>query len=184
MQHPQARSIPHRNGSVSRGWVRRSCRWARNALNGIKTASALVNCCPTLGTAQAALDLATEYAKTRRQFGKRIIDFQGVSFILADMNMKLESARAMLYEYLNCEAKGVDCHRLDMMIKPYITEQTFSVCDDAIQVLGGYGYMKDYPVERYMRNLRIFRIFGGTNQIKKKNLMKAIAGKDPKAEKR
>lgn len=165
----------HVIGEIGRGFI--------NALNGIKTASALVNCCPTLGTAQAALDLATEYAKTRRQFGKRIIDFQGLSFILADMTMKLESARAMLYEYLNCEVKGVDCHKLDLMIKPYITEQAFSVCDDAIQVLGGYGYMKDYPVERYMRNLRIFRIFGGTNQIKRKNLMKAIAGKDPEARK-
>ncbi len=152
-----------------------------NALNGIKTASALVNCCPTLGTAQAALDLAIDYAKTRRQFGKRIIDHQGLGFIIADMMMRLESARAMLYEYLNCEAQGVDCHKLDLMIKPYITEQAFQVCDDAIQVLGGYGYMKDYPVERYMRNLRIFRIFGGTNQIKRKNLIKSVAGRDPEA---
>ena len=154
-----------------------------NALNGIKTASALVNCCPTLGTAQAALDQAIEYAKTRRQFGKRIIDHQGLGLIIADMMMRLESARAMLYEYLNCEVQGVDCHKLDLMIKPYITEQTFRVCDDAIQVLGGYGYMKDYPMERYMRNLRIFRIFGGTNQIKRKNLIKSVAGKDPEAKK-
>ena len=151
------------------------------ALSGIKTASALTNCCPCLGTAQAALDLAIDYAKTRRQFGKRIIDHQGLGFIIADMMMRLESARAMLYEFLNCEMQGSDSRMLEFMIKPYISEQCFQVCDDAIQVLGGYGYMKDYPVERYMRNLRIFRIFGGTNQIKRKNLIKAIAGKDPEA---
>lgn len=149
------------------------------ALGGIKTASALVNCAPVLGQAQAALDFATEYAKTRRQFGKRIIDHQAVGFMIADMNMRIRSARAMLYEFLQCEEKGVDSDKLDLMIKPYITDQAMWICNTAMQVLGGYGYMKEYPIERFCRNARIFQIFGGTNQIKRKNLVRAIAGRDP-----
>ena len=67
------------------------------------------------------------------------------------------------------------------MIKQYVTDTVMQVCEDAVQVAGGYGYMKDYPFERYMRNAKIFQIFGGTNQIKRKNLMRVIAGRDPEA---
>ena len=152
-----------------------------SALNLLKSASAVCNCCPSLGMAQAALDYATEYAKTRRQFGKRIIDHQAVGFMIADMNMQVAGARAMLYEFLESCKAGTDDQNLALMIKPYVTDVAFETCNKAIQVLGGYGYMHDYPVERYMRNARIFQIFGGTNQIKRKNLAKAIAGKDPEA---
>lgn len=148
------------------------------ALSLLKSASAVCNCCPSLGMAQAALDYATEYAKTRRQFGKRIIDHQAVGFMIADMSMKVAGARAMLYQFLETCVQGVDDQNLALMIKPYVTDLVFEVCNTAIQVLGGYGYMHDYPVERYMRNARIFQIFGGTNQIKRKNLAKAIAGKE------
>lgn len=152
------------------------------ALGGIKGAAAIVNCCPVLGMAQAALDEAVEYAKTRRQFGKRIIDHQGLGFIITDMQMRVSACRSMLYEALVCARDNVP-NKLDLMIKPYITDNCMKVCMDAVQVLGGYGYMKDYPVERYMRNAKIFQIFGGTNQIKHKNLLKVIAGKDPQAAK-
>lgn len=153
------------------------------ALSSLKSASAVCNCCPCLGTAQAALDTAREYAKTRRQFGKRIIDHQAVGFMLADMETKVQAARCMLYTFLQTCDQNVDDQNIALMIKYYITDIANEVCNDAIQILGGYGYMKDYPVERYFRNVRIFRIFGGTNQIKRKNLAKAIAGKDTEARK-
>lgn len=150
------------------------------ALGGIKGAGAIVNCCSSLGMAQAALDEAIEYAKTRRQFGKRIIDHQGLGFIIADMQMRVAASRSLLYDSLVCARDNVP-NNLDLMTKTYVTDNVMQVCMDAVQVLGGYGYMKDYPVERYMRNAKIFQIFGGTNQIKRKNLVKAIAGKDPEA---
>lgn len=149
------------------------------ALGGIKGASALVNCCPSLGSAQAALDEAIEYAKVRRQFGSRIIDFQAVGFMLADMATKVEAARALMYESLVAARDGVDAGNVDLMIKQFVTDTVMQVTEDAVQVAGGYGYMKDYPFERHMRNAKIFQIFGGTNQIKRKNLMKKIAGRDP-----
>jgi len=151
------------------------------ALGGIAGAGSLVNCAPLVGLGQAAIDTAVDYAKQRRQFGKRIIDHQGVGFMIADMMMRESACRAMLYDAVRAVEQHVDQKiSLDLMTKCYISENVFKICDDAIQVLGGYGYMKDYPVERYMRNARIFRIFGGTNQIKKKNIMKAVAGRDPK----
>lgn len=154
------------------------------ALGGIKGASALVNCCSSLGMAQAALDEAIEYAKTRRQFGSRIIDFQGLGFIIADMATKVEAARALMYESLVCARDGIDAGNVDLMIKHYVTDIVMQVCEDAVQVAGGYGYMKDYSFERYMRNAKIFQIFGGTNQIKRKNLLRAIAGRDSEAVKK
>lgn len=160
----------HVIGEVNRGFGA--------ALTTLKATSAICNCCPVLGTAQEALDTAVEYAKTRRQFGKRIIDHQGVGFMLADMSMKVAASRAMLYQFLQAVDQDADDQNLSLMIKCYVTDRCFEVCNDAIQVLGGYGYMRDYPVERYMRNARIFQIFGGTNQIKRKNLAKAIAGRD------
>ena len=151
------------------------------ALGGIKGASALVNCCSSLGSAQAALDEAIEYAKVRRQFGKRIIEHQGLGFIIADMATKVEAARALMYESLVAARDGVDSGNIDLMIKQFVTDTVMQVTEDAVQVVGGYGYMKDYPFERYMRNAKIFQIFGGTNQIKRKNLIKKIAGRDPVA---
>ena len=128
--------------------------------------------------AAISTDEAIEYAKVRRQFGSRIIDHQAVGFMIADMSMKVAAARALMYDSLRCVVEGVP-NNLDMMNKCFVTDTVMSVCMDAVQVLGGYGYMKDYPVERYMRNAKIFQIFGGTNQIKRKNLMKSIAGRDP-----
>ena len=162
----------HVIGEVNKGFA--------HALGGIGGAAAIVNCCPNLGMAQQALDEAIEYAKTRRQFGQRIIDHQGLGFLIADMAMKVAASRSMLYESLVCARDGIKSD-LELMIKCYITDRTMEVVTDAVQVFGGYGYMKDYPMERYMRNAKIFQIFGGTNQIKRKNLIRKIAGKDPEA---
>lgn len=151
------------------------------ALTFLGGSSAMINCAPNLGMAQAALDQSLEYAKERRQFGKRIVDQQAVGFMIADMKMRTEASRAMLYEYLRAKRDGLDCTELEMTIKAFITDATMQTTMDAVQVCGGYGYMKDYPFERYMRNAKIFQIFGGTNQIKRKNLIRRMAGRDPQA---
>ncbi len=132
-----------------------------------------------LGIAQAALDYAIEYAKTRRQFGKRIIDQQGIGFKLADMQARTEACRSMIFEGLTCLRDGIPIGYLPNMIKMYTSDCTMQTTMDAVQVYGGYGYMKDYPVERLMRNAKIFQIFSGTNEIQHKNIMKAMAGRDP-----
>ncbi len=147
------------------------------ALGGISGAGAVVNCCPCLGMSQAALDECLEYAKVRRQFGKRIVDQQAVGFMIADMEMRTQAARAIVYDALRAADEGIKTD-LDLIIKCYVTDCTMQTTMDAVQVCGGYGYMKDYPFERYMRNAKIFQIFGGTNQIKRKNLIRAMAGRD------
>lgn len=139
-----------------------------------------------VGLAQAALDYATEYAKTRRQFGKRIIDHQGIGFIIADMEARTQACRALLYNLLERIDRGdspAEIGYLPSLAKMYITDCTMQTTLDAVQVYGGYGYMKDYPVEKLMRDAKIFQIFSGTNQIQRKNIAKAIAGKDPDAKK-
>lgn len=131
-----------------------------------------------LGIAQAALDHAVSYAKTRRTFGKRIIDHQGIGFMIADMQARTEASRALMYEALCCQRDGIKTDYLNSVVKLYVTDHTMQTTLDAVQVLGGYGYMKDYPVEKLMRDAKIFQIFSGTNQIQRKNIAKAIAGKD------
>ena len=140
-----------------------------------------------LGLAQAALDCAIDYAKTRRQFGKRIIDHEGMAFMIADMKTRTEASRAMVYELLRALDEGVDpvkIKELTHATKTFVADSTMQTCIDAVQVLGGYGYMKEYPVEKYMRDAKIFQIFSGTNQIQKRDLARTIAGRDPLAKPR
>lgn len=136
-----------------------------------------------LGVAQAALDFAVEYAKTRRQFGKRIIDHQGLGFLIADMQIRTDASRALLYYTTELIDRGEDIGHLGSSVKAFVCDSAVQTCSDAVQVLGGYGYMKDYPVERFFRDSRIFPIFGGTTQILKKDIAKHLAGKDPEAKK-
>lgn len=136
-----------------------------------------------LGLAQAALDEAIEYAKVRRQFGKRIIDHQGIGFMIADMKARTDACRAFEYYVLNCIDKGFEPGTMPGELKMFTSDNTMKTCSDAVQVLGGYGYMKDYPTEKYMRDAKIFQIFSGTNQIQRKNIAKAIAGRDPEKKK-
>ncbi|MGE4558807.1 MAG: acyl-CoA dehydrogenase family protein [Desulfobulbus sp.] len=121
-----------------------------------------------VGLAQAALDEAVTYAKQRVQFGKPIISFQAVQHMLADMAIQVEAARSLVYS----AAKHIDAHPKDMskvssMCKVFATDMAMKVTTDAVQVLGGYGYMKEYPVEKMMRDAKILQIYEGTNQIQR-----------------
>jgi len=121
-----------------------------------------------IGLAQAALDEAVTYAKQRVQFGKPIISFQAVQHILADMAIQLEAGRALVY----AAARHIDSNPKNMskassMCKVFATDMAMKVTTDAVQVLGGYGYMKEYPVEKMMRDAKILQIYEGTNQIQR-----------------
>ena len=121
-----------------------------------------------LGIGQACLDEATAYAKQRVQFGKPIISFQAVQHMLADMAIQLEASRALVYS----AAKHIDAHPKDMskassMCKVMATDMAMKVSTDAVQVMGGYGYMREYPVEKMMRDAKILQIYEGTNQVQR-----------------
>jgi alkylation response protein AidB-like acyl-CoA dehydrogenase len=120
-----------------------------------------------VGLAQAALDEAVAYAKQRTQFGKPIIDFQGVEFLLADMAAAVESSRATYIEAARRRDKGLPFQRQASIAKLVATDAAMKVTTDAVQVLGGAGYTKDFPVERYMREAKVPQIFEGTNQIQR-----------------
>ncbi len=121
-----------------------------------------------VGLAQGALDAAASYAKQRVQFGKPIMAFQAVQHMLADMAIGIEAARALVYG----AAKHIDAHPKDMskvssMCKVFATDVAMKVTTDAVQVMGGYGYMCEYPVEKMMRDAKILQIYEGTNQIQR-----------------
>jgi acyl-CoA dehydrogenase len=128
----------------------------------------------SLGGAQRCLDEAIQYTKDRQQFGKAIADFQNTQFTLADMATELEAARILLYAAAGKVSSGAaDKTRFAAMAKRLATDTGSSVVDRALQLHGGYGYLKDYPVERFWRDLRVHRILEGTNEI-----MRMIIGRD------
>jgi alkylation response protein AidB-like acyl-CoA dehydrogenase len=119
-----------------------------------------------LGGAQDALDRAINYVKERKQFGKAIVDFQSIQFALADMDTDLSAARAFLHVAARkLDAKAPDATKYCAMAKRFVTDTAYSVADRALQLFGGYGYLKDYEVERIVRDLRVHRILEGTNEI-------------------
>ncbi|SDI51228.1 Acyl-CoA dehydrogenase [Actinokineospora alba] len=120
-----------------------------------------------VGLAQAALDEAVAYARQRVQFGKAIMDFQGVEFLLADMAAAVESARATYLEAARRRDRGLPFLRQASIAKLVATDAAMKVTTDAVQVLGGAGYTRDFPVERYMREAKVPQIFEGTNQIQR-----------------
>jgi alkylation response protein AidB-like acyl-CoA dehydrogenase len=120
-----------------------------------------------VGLAQAALDEAVAYAKQRPQFGKPIIEFQGVEFLLADMAAAVESSSATYLEAARRRDRGLPFQRQASIAKLVATDAAMKVATDAVQVLGGAGYTKDFPVERYMREAKVLQIFEGTNQIQR-----------------
>ena len=121
-----------------------------------------------VGIAQGALDQAVAYVKERRQFGKRIADFQGVQFMLADMAMELEAARQLVYVAAAKSERGDDdLPFFGAAAKAYASDMAMKVTTDAVQLLGGAGYTRDYPVERMMRDAKITQIYEGTNQIQR-----------------
>jgi len=119
------------------------------------------------GLAQAALDTAVEYANQRTAFGKKIIDHQGLGFLLADMAAAVGSARATYLDAARRRDAGRAYSQLASVAKLIATDAAMRVTTDAVQVLGGYGYTRDFPVERYMREAKIMQIFEGTNQIQR-----------------
>ena len=121
-----------------------------------------------IGIAAGALDFALGYVKERKQFGKAIAQFQGVQFMLADMAMKLEAARQLVYlAAAKSEREEADLAFFGAAAKCYASDVAMEITTDAVQLLGGYGYTKDYPVERMMRDAKITQIYEGTNQIQR-----------------
>jgi alkylation response protein AidB-like acyl-CoA dehydrogenase len=121
-----------------------------------------------VGIAQGALDYALGYAKERRQFGRPIADFQGLQFLLADMGMKVEAARQLTYAAAGRSERGDDdLTFFGAAAKCFASDTAMQVTTDAVQVLGGYGYTSDYPVERMMRDAKITQIYEGTNQVQR-----------------
>jgi len=122
-----------------------------------------------VGIAQGALDASIAYAKERKQFKQPIADFQGIQFMLADMAMQMEASRALVYECARAGDAG-DWDRLNVlasMAKCVASDMAMKVTTDAVQIFGGYGYTRDYPVERMMRDAKLAQIFEGTNQIQR-----------------
>ena len=121
-----------------------------------------------VGIAQGALDHAVAYVKERKQFGKSIADFQGIQFMLADMAMKLETARQMVYVAAAKSERGdEDLPFYGAAAKCYASDAAMEITTDAVQLLGGAGYVKDFPLERMMRDAKITQIYEGTNQIQR-----------------
>jgi alkylation response protein AidB-like acyl-CoA dehydrogenase len=123
-----------------------------------------------LGIAQGAADYALEYATTRETFGEPIARHQLVAAMLADMETRCEAARGLLYrcgQLIDSGADGSDLTKVSAMTKLFCTDVAMAVTTDAVQVLGGYGYMQEYPVERMMRDAKVTQIYEGTNQIQR-----------------
>ncbi|MDG4802829.1 acyl-CoA dehydrogenase family protein [Micromonospora sp. WMMD980] len=121
-----------------------------------------------IGIAQGALDYAKGYIQERKQFGKAVAEFQGVQFMLADMGMKLEAARQLTYAAAGKSERGdADLTYFGAAAKCFASDAAMEITTDAVQLLGGYGYTRDYPVERMMRDAKITQIYEGTNQVQR-----------------
>lgn len=130
------------------------------------------------GVAQAALDVAVRYAQERTAFGKPIGAFEGLQFMLADMAIKVEASRLMVYQAGSRMDDGdPETNKYAAMAKCFATDSAMAVTTDAVQVLGGAGYVRDWPVERYMRDVKVAQIFEGTNQIQRVVIARALLGK-------
>ncbi|GGZ83345.1 acyl-CoA dehydrogenase [Streptomyces rochei] len=129
-----------------------------------------------IGVAQAALDTAVAYAAERRQFGKPIVDFQGLRFMLADMATQIEAGRALCLSAARLRDAGLPFAKQAAMAKLHCTDTAMRVTTDAVQILGGYGYTADFPAERYMREAKVLQIVEGTNQIQRMVIARHLAG--------
>ena len=137
----------------------------RYAMKGLDGGRLNIAAC-ALGGAQDAFDRALAYVQERKQFGKRIADFQNTQFMLADMETDLAASRALLHQAAKkLDAKSPDATMYCAMAKRFVTDTAFKVADQALQLHGGYGYLADYEVERIVRDLRVHRILEGTNEI-------------------
>ena len=128
-----------------------------------------------LGLAQGATDYAAAYAKERQQFGKPIASFQGIQFKLADMETRTAAARELLYQACAKVDRGdADIGKYSAMAKLFCSDTAMAVTVEAVQVLGGYGYVSEYPVERMMRDAKITQIYEGTNEIQRLVIARAL----------
>ena len=128
-----------------------------------------------MGLAQGALDLAIRYTNKRRQFGQAIASFQMVQKMLADMATRTEAARQLVYAAASAiDAGDAEITKLSAMCKCFATDTAMQVTTDAVQLFGGYGYMKDYPIEKYMRDAKITQIYEGTNQIQRLVIARSV----------
>ena len=128
----------------------------------------------SLGIAEAALEAAIAYAKERNQFGKPIGAQQGLGFKLADMATKVEAAKLLVYRAASLRQQGLPCGQEASMAKLFASRAAMEVTTEAIQVFGGYGYTKDYPVERFFRDAKICEIYEGTSEIQRIVISKHI----------
>jgi alkylation response protein AidB-like acyl-CoA dehydrogenase len=145
----------------------------RIAMSGLDGGRLNIGAC-SLGGAQRCLDEAIRYTKERQQFGQPVSDFQNTQFMLADMATDLEAARALLYlAAAKVSANSPDKSRFSAMAKRLATDNGSSIVDRALQLHGGYGYLRDYPIERFWRDLRVHSILEGTNQV-----MRMIVGRE------
>ncbi|ATP38944.1 acyl-CoA dehydrogenase [Solibacillus sp. R5-41] len=130
----------------------------------------------SLGIAEAALDAATAYAKERVQFGKPIAQQQGVGFKLADMATAVEAAKLLVYRAAHLRSQNLPCGKEASMAKLFASQTAMDTAIEAVQILGGYGYTEDYPVERYFRDAKITQIYEGTSEIQKIVISKHVMG--------
>ncbi|MGQ9676733.1 MAG: acyl-CoA dehydrogenase family protein [Chloroflexota bacterium] len=131
----------------------------------------------SVGVAQAAFEVAAGYAKERLAFGQPIGQFQAIQFMLADMATHIDAARLLVYRAADAFDRGLPATVQAAMAKVFATDMAMRVTTDAVQVLGGYGYVKEYNVERYMRNAKVMQIFEGTNQIQRIVIGRSIVGR-------
>jgi len=128
-----------------------------------------------IGMARAAFEAARGYAKERTAFGKTIIEHQAVAFRLADMATRIEVARHMALHAAELRDRGEPCLKEASMAKLFASEMAEGVCSDAIQIHGGYGYLKDFPVERIYRDVRVCQIYEGTSDVQRLVISRALA---------
>ncbi len=130
-----------------------------------------------VGIAQAALDASISYAMERQQFGQRIANFQAISWMLADMATQIEAARVLTYYAADLMDKGLPSIKESAMAKLFASEVSSFVTNKAIQIHGGYGYTKDYPLERYLRDAKLTEIYEGTSEMMRMTIARALVGK-------
>ncbi|WP_421991872.1 acyl-CoA dehydrogenase family protein [Roseococcus sp.] len=149
----------------------------RYAMAGLDGGRLNIAAC-SLGGAQAALDIALDYVKSRRAFGKAVVEFQATQFRLADMATELEAARSFLWRACaKLDERAPDATTFCAMAKRFVTDTCHRIADEALQLLGGYGYLADYGIEKIVRDLRVHRILEGTNEIMRVIIARQIIGK-------
>ena len=161
--------IPSENliGEVGDGFVQ-----ALKVLDGGRISIAALSC----GIAEGAMEAAIQYSKEREQFGKPISAFQGISFKLADMATKIEAAKLLTYNAAELKNQGKSVNKESAMAKLYASEVAVQVADDAVQIFGGYGYIKDFPAEKYYRDAKLCTIGEGTSEIQKLVISRVLLG--------